>query len=70
MAEEKEAAEDGTEATLPGSDPAAIALMLAGTGSKESDHAGKPDEARKHFARAAALDLTPSEKSELARIIL
>jgi tetratricopeptide (TPR) repeat protein len=28
---------------------------------------GKKDEAAKHFARAAQLDLTPSEKSELAR---
>jgi tetratricopeptide (TPR) repeat protein len=30
-------------------------------------YAGKRDEAKKQFARAAALDLTPSEKSELAR---
>ena len=30
-------------------------------------YAGKPDQARAEFARAAALDLTPSEKSELAR---
>ncbi|HUE65168.1 MAG TPA: hypothetical protein VMO78_12405 [Rhizomicrobium sp.] len=30
-------------------------------------YAGKPDEAKKQFARAASLDLTPSEKSELAR---
>jgi tetratricopeptide (TPR) repeat protein len=29
-------------------------------------YAGKPDEAKKQFARAAQLDLTPSEKSELA----
>ncbi len=29
--------------------------------------AGNQDEAKKHFARAAALDLTPSEKAELAR---
>ncbi len=29
-------------------------------------YAGKKDEARKQFARAATLDLTPSEKSELA----
>ena len=29
---------------------------------------GKRDEAKAHFARAAALDLTPSEKSELARM--
>ena len=29
--------------------------------------AGKQDEAKAQFARAAALDLTPSEKSELAR---
>jgi hypothetical protein len=28
---------------------------------------GKADGARKQFARAGALDLTPSEKSELAR---
>ena len=28
---------------------------------------GKKEEAAKHFARAAALDLTPSEKSELLR---
>ena len=32
-------------------------------------YAGKPDEAKKHFARAAQLDLTPSEKSELALVI-
>jgi len=31
-------------------------------------YAGKKDEAQKHFARAAALDLTPSEKSELASL--
>jgi tetratricopeptide (TPR) repeat protein len=31
-------------------------------------YAGKPDEAKVQFARAAALDLTPSEKSELARV--
>ena len=31
-------------------------------------YAGKRDEARAQFARAAALDLTPSEKSELARL--
>ncbi len=30
-------------------------------------YAGKKDEAKAQFARAAALDLTPSEKSELAR---
>jgi tetratricopeptide (TPR) repeat protein len=30
-------------------------------------YAGKPDEAKAQFARAAALDLTPSEKSELTR---
>ncbi len=30
-------------------------------------YAGKRDEARAQFARAAALDLTPSEKSELSR---
>ena len=30
-------------------------------------YAGKRDEAKAQFARAAALDLTPSEKSELAR---
>ena len=29
-------------------------------------YAGKPDEAKAQFARAAALDLTPSEKAELA----
>jgi tetratricopeptide (TPR) repeat protein len=29
-------------------------------------YAGKKDEAAKHFARAATLDLTPAEKSELA----
>ena len=32
-------------------------------------YAGKRDEARAKFARAAALDLTPSEKSELARML-
>jgi Tfp pilus assembly protein PilF len=31
-------------------------------------YAGKKDEAQKQFARAAQLDLTPSEKSELARM--
>ena len=31
-------------------------------------YAGKKDEAQKQFARAAALDLTPAEKSELARM--
>jgi len=30
-------------------------------------YAGKKDEAKEQFARAAALDLTPAEKSELAR---
>ena len=30
-------------------------------------YAGKKDEAKTQFARAAALDLTPSEKSELAK---
>ena len=30
-------------------------------------YAGKPDEAKVQFARAAALDLTPSEKSEVGR---
>jgi hypothetical protein len=30
-------------------------------------YAGKRDEAKAQFARAAALDLTPSEKAELAR---
>ena len=30
-------------------------------------YAGTKDEAKAQFARAAALDLTPSEKSELAR---
>jgi tetratricopeptide (TPR) repeat protein len=30
-------------------------------------YAGKKDEAKVQFARAAALDLTPSEKSDLAR---
>jgi tetratricopeptide (TPR) repeat protein len=32
-------------------------------------YAGKPDEARKQFARAAQLDLTPIEKSELVRVL-
>jgi hypothetical protein len=31
-------------------------------------YSGKPDAAKSHFARATALDLTPSEKSELARV--
>jgi tetratricopeptide (TPR) repeat protein len=31
-------------------------------------YAGKPDDAKAQFARATALDLTPSEKSELAKI--
>jgi Flp pilus assembly protein TadD len=31
-------------------------------------YAGKRDEAKTQFARAAALDLTPSEKSELATL--
>jgi tetratricopeptide (TPR) repeat protein len=31
-------------------------------------YAGKRDEAKAQFARAAALDLTPSEKAELARM--
>jgi tetratricopeptide (TPR) repeat protein len=31
-------------------------------------YAGKKDDATKHFARAGQLDLTPSEKSELARM--
>jgi len=31
-------------------------------------YSGKKDEAAKQFARAAALDLTPSEKSELAKV--
>jgi len=31
-------------------------------------YSGRRDEAKKHFARAAQLDLTPSEKSELARM--
>jgi Tfp pilus assembly protein PilF len=31
-------------------------------------YAGKPDEAKAQLARAAALDLTPSEKSELVGI--
>jgi len=31
-------------------------------------YAGKKDQARKQFTRAAALDLTPSEKTELARV--
>ena len=30
-------------------------------------YAGKKAEAQKHFARAAALDLTPTEKAELAK---
>jgi cytochrome c-type biogenesis protein CcmH/NrfG len=30
-------------------------------------YAGKKDEAKAQFVRAAQLDLTPSEKSELAR---
>ena len=30
-------------------------------------YAGKKDEAKAQFARAAALDLTPSEKAELMR---
>jgi tetratricopeptide (TPR) repeat protein len=30
-------------------------------------YAGKADDAKKQFARAGALDLTPSEKPELAR---
>ena len=29
-------------------------------------YAGKPDEAKKQYARAAQLDLTPAEKAELA----
>ena len=41
-----------------GIDPFAAALALA--------YAGKKADAQKHFARAAVLDLTPSEKSELA----
>lgn len=31
-------------------------------------YAGKKEEAAKHFARAAALDLTPSEKAELQKV--
>ncbi len=31
-------------------------------------YAGKRDEAKARFTRAAALDLTPSEKSELATV--
>jgi Tfp pilus assembly protein PilF len=31
-------------------------------------YSGKPAEAKAQFARAAMLDLTPSEKSELARV--
>jgi Flp pilus assembly protein TadD len=30
-------------------------------------YAGKADEAKVHFARAARLDLTPTDKAELAR---
>jgi len=30
-------------------------------------YAGKPDQAKKRFARAAGLDLTPSERTELSR---
>ena len=33
-------------------------------------YSGKRDEAAKHFARAAQLDLTPAEKSELAKVTL
>ena len=31
-------------------------------------YSGKPTDAKAQFARAAQLDLTPSEKAELARI--
>jgi hypothetical protein len=41
-----------------GLDPAALA------------YAGKPADARAQFARAAALDLTPDEKTELSTITL
>ena len=52
--------------------PAAIALAL-NSGSCDPGmgealvYAGKKDEVQKKFARAAQLDLTPSEKSELVR---
>ena len=67
MAEKAKAVESGGEASLPGLDLAAVALALAGTSRKALTYSGKKDEAAKHFARATALDLTPSEKSELAR---
>ena len=58
MSEESQTPESGAKAAHA-SDAAALALGLTYTGNKT--------EAAKHFARAASLDLTPSEKSELAR---
>lgn len=68
MGEEVEAA--GGESA----DPAGVALVLAGASQAEADaylrdqrhHSGHGSEAKAEFSRAAALDLTPSEKLELA----
>jgi hypothetical protein len=70
---EKEGPETGLSSVPPlgvaGVEPVAAALAL-GAASQNERMAAKAEaylEARKHFARAVALDLTPSEKSELAR---
>jgi hypothetical protein len=70
VTEKPEIAEAGVEAVC-GIDPAAIGLALSAASRDRADifleEQTREVAASKHFARAAQLDLTPSEKSELAR---
>lgn len=59
MSEEEDEAGNGPQGFDVGTDPAAAALV----------YVGHKDEARTQFAKAATLDLTPSEKEEIRSFI-
>jgi hypothetical protein len=78
VSEKTEGAETGPVGNGAGVDPAAVSVALGSADRNEAYgfpreqrrltalqiYAGKKDEAAKQLARAAQLDLTPSEKAE------
>lgn len=64
MSEESAGAESVPEGPVAGVDPVAMVLAPGGASQERADAFLKSGKAQ--FVRAAQLDLTPSEKSELA----
>lgn len=69
MSEETAGAQSAPEGSRAGVDPVVVALALGSAYRQKADALlARQGEAGAQFARAAALDLTPSEKSELASV--